>query len=63
MVDLDMLFGPSDVISLHCPLMPGTEGIVSRDRIAQMKPTAFLINTSRGPLVDEQVLAGALNEE
>jgi glycerate dehydrogenase len=59
-VDVDELFRRSDVISLHCPLTPETEGIVSAERLALMKPTAFLVNTSRGPLVDEQALREAL---
>ena len=47
--------------SLHCPLTPDTKEIVNRDRLALMKPTALLINTSRGPLIDEAALAEALN--
>ncbi|MCE5258350.1 MAG: D-2-hydroxyacid dehydrogenase [Chloroflexi bacterium] len=61
LVDLDTLFAQSDVISLHCPLTPETTGIVNAARLAQMKPTAYLINTSRGPLVVAQDLADALN--
>lgn len=61
-VDLDRLFAESDVVSLHCPLTPQTNRLVNRERLARMKPTAFLLNTSRGPLVDEAALAGALNE-
>jgi glycerate dehydrogenase len=61
-VDLDTLFSKSDVVTLHCPLTEETEGIVSRDRLRTMKPSSFLINTARGPLVDEQALANALNE-
>jgi len=60
-VSLDDLFARSDVISLHCPLTPETEGLVNADRIALMKATAFLLNTSRGPLVVAQDLADALN--
>ena len=60
-VPLDELFGRSDVVSLHCPLTALTSGIVSRERLGLMKPTAFLINTSRGGLIDEQALADALN--
>lgn len=60
-VDLETLFRESDVVSLHCPLTPQTRGLVNADRLKLMKPTAFLINTSRGPLVDEQALAEALN--
>jgi glycerate dehydrogenase len=61
-VDLDTLFRESDVVSLHCPLTEETEGIVSRDRLRTMKASSFLINTARGPLVDEQALADALDE-
>ncbi len=60
-VDLDTLFRESDVVSLHCPLTPQTERLVNAERLAQMKPTALLINTSRGPLVDERALAEALD--
>jgi glycerate dehydrogenase len=60
-VPLDELFRRSDVISLHCPLTPETKGLVNAQRLALMKPTAFLINTSRGPVVDEPALADALN--
>lgn len=60
-VDLDTLFHRSDIVSLHCPLTPQTEKLVSRQRLKLMKSSAFLINTSRGPLVDEQALAGALD--
>lgn len=60
-VELEELFRTSDVVSLHCPLTPETDKIVNRERLALMKPTAILINTSRGPLVDEDALAAALN--
>jgi len=59
-VDLENLFRRSDVISLHCPLTPKTQHLVNAQRLALMKPSAFLINTSRGPLVDEEALAQAL---
>lgn len=62
-VDLDTLFRESDFISLHCPLTPQTKNLVNRERLKLMKPSAFLINTSRGPLVDEQALAEALNNK
>jgi len=62
-VGLDDLFRNSDVISLHCPLAPRTANIVNKERLAMMKKTAFLVNTSRGPLVDEPALAQALNEK
>ena len=60
-VGLDELFGTSDVVSLHCPLTPVTEGLVDARRLALMKPTAFLINTARGGLVVEADLAAALD--
>ncbi len=62
-VDLDTLFRESDVISLHCPLTPETSGMVNAERIGCMKSSAFLINTGRGPLIDEKALAEALNAE
>lgn len=58
---LDDIFRTSDIISLHCPLTSDTKKIINRERLELMKKTAFLINTSRGPLVDEQALAEALN--
>ncbi len=60
-VELDELLGRSDVIFLHCPLFPETEGIINKDTIAKMKDGVILINNSRGPLVVEQDLADALN--
>ena len=59
-VDLDTLLRQSDVISLHCPLFPETEGIISADAIAKMKDGAILLNTARGPLIDEAAVAAAL---
>jgi glycerate dehydrogenase len=59
-VSLDELFQQSDVVTLHCPLVPQTENLVNARRLQQMKPTAMLINTSRGPLIDERALAAAL---
>ncbi len=61
-VALDELFRRSDVVSLHCPLTPQTEKVVCERTLALMKPTALLINTSRGGLVDEDALARALNQ-
>ncbi|MCP4609104.1 MAG: D-2-hydroxyacid dehydrogenase [Planctomycetes bacterium] len=61
--EMDDIFRTSDVISLHCPLTSDTEKIINTERLELMKKTAFLINTSRGPLVDEQALADALNNE
>jgi glycerate dehydrogenase len=60
-VALEELFRRSDVVSLHCPLTPATHGLVNAERLALMKPSAYLINTGRGPLVDETALAEALN--
>jgi glycerate dehydrogenase len=62
-VELDELFTASDVISLHCPLTPETTKLVNASRLALMKPTAYLINTARGALIDEPALAKALNNE
>ena len=62
LVDLDALFAQSDVVSLHCPLTDKTRELVNENRLGLMKPSAFLINTSRGPLVDEVALARALND-
>jgi len=53
----------SDVISLHCPLTEETKGLINAESIASMKSSSFLINTARGPLIDEAALAKALNEE
>ena len=60
-VDLPTLFRDSDVVSLHCPLTPQTRHLVNRERLALMKPSAYLLNCGRGPLVDEAALAEALN--
>lgn len=60
-VGLEELFARSDVIFLHCPLFPSTEGIINKDNIAKMKDGVILINNSRGQLVVEQDLADALN--
>ena len=59
-VDLDELLPQVDVLSLHCPLTPDTEGLIGAARLARMKPDAVLINTARGALVDGQALADAL---
>ena len=61
MVALDEVFRGSDVVSLHCPLTNDTLGLVDRQRLQLMKTSAFLINTSRGPLIDEVAVAEALN--
>lgn len=60
-VGMDDIFRRSDVLSLHCPLNDETERLVNRERIEMMKPTAFLINTGRGGLLDEDAVAEALN--
>ncbi|HEY7746775.1 MAG TPA: D-2-hydroxyacid dehydrogenase [Desulfuromonadales bacterium] len=60
-VGLDKLFRASDAVSLHCPLTEETRALVDTRRLELMKPTAFLLNTGRGPLVDEAALAAALN--
>ena len=60
-VALETLFGQSDFVSLHCPLTEQTRNLVNRERLALLKPTTFLLNTSRGALIDESALADALN--
>lgn len=60
-VDQDTLLSTSDVIALHCPLFPSTQGIINKENIAKMKDGVILLNNSRGPLVVEQDLADALN--
>ena len=60
-VSLDELFARSDVIFLHCPLFPATEGIINKENIAKMKDGVILVNNARGQLVAEQDLADALN--
>ncbi len=62
-VSLDRLLSESDVVSLHCPLVPDTKELINAARLAQMKPSAFLINTARGALIHEPDLAAALNTE
>lgn len=58
---LDDVLASADVVSLHCPLTPLTRHLINAASIAKMKPSAILINTGRGPLVDEQAVADALN--
>lgn len=62
-VSLDELAEKSDIVSLHCPLTPETTKIINSDFIAKMKKNAIIINTSRGPSIDEQALADALNSD
>jgi len=59
---VDEVFARSDFLSLNCPLTPDTENLVNAERLQKMKSSAVLINTGRGPLVDEQALADGLNE-
>lgn len=59
---LEELLSASDAVTLHCPLMPENTHMINAERIRLMKPSAFLINTSRGPLIDDSDLARALNE-
>jgi len=59
----DELIAAADVVTLHCPLLPQTRGLINKASLSKMKPDAFLINTSRGPLVVEQDLADALNND
>jgi glycerate dehydrogenase len=61
-VSVDELFAEADVVTLHCPLVAETERLVDARRLSLMKPDAILINTGRGPLVDEPALAAALAE-
>lgn len=60
--DLEELLATSDVVSLHCPLTDGTHHLINAETLARMKPTAILVNTGRGPLVNEQDVAMALKE-
>lgn len=62
-VTLEELFKESDIVSLHCPLTDDTRNLVNKERLNMMKPTASVINTSRGPLINEQDLADALNNK
>src|SRR6202162_3332820 len=61
--DLSALLGEADFVSVHVPLLPETRGLFNTKTFAQMKPTSFLINTSRGPVVDEAALAQALESK
>ena len=60
-MDLDTLYAKADVIALHCPLFPETQGIINKEAIAKMKDGVIILNNSRGPLVVEKDLADALN--
>lgn len=61
-ISVDQLLRQADVVSLHCPLTPQTRNLINQASLALMKPTAFLINTARGALVDEEALIQALRE-
>jgi glyoxylate reductase len=61
-LSFDELLGQSDFVTLHTPLMPETQGMIGEDALRKMKPTAILINTSRGPVVDQPALYRALKE-
>ena len=61
-VELDELLATADVLSLHCPLIDGTRHLINCDSLKKMKPSAILINTGRGPLIDDQAVADALAE-
>lgn len=60
-VDLETLLGESDVVSIHAPLNPATENLMTKEKFAMMKKSAILINVGRGPIVNEKDLAEALN--
>jgi D-3-phosphoglycerate dehydrogenase len=60
--DLDAVLAQSDIVSLHCPLLPETRRLINRERLARMKTSAFLVNTARGAIVDEDALFAALRD-
>lgn len=61
-MDLDQLLATSDVVSLHCPYSPETHHLMNKERLSKMKKNAFLVNTARGPVVDEAALVDALKD-
>jgi len=63
LVDLDTLFRNSDFLTVNCPLNESTRGLVNANKLSLMKKTAYLINTARGPIVDESALYQALVEQ
>jgi phosphoglycerate dehydrogenase-like enzyme len=62
LVSIEELFGHADILAVNCPLTPETHHIVNAERLALMKPTAYLINTARGPIVDQKALTRVLQE-
>jgi glyoxylate reductase len=60
--DLDMLIARADILSLHCPASAATRHLLNAERIAMLKPGAYVINTARGDLIDEEALFAALSE-
>ncbi len=62
-VGLDELLSDADMVSIHCPLTPETQGLINTANLKKMKPSAFLVNTSRGPIVNDADLANALNND
>lgn len=61
-VPIEELLATADVVSLHCPLSAHTRHLINAERLAAMKPTSYLINTARGPIIDESALAAALRD-
>jgi D-3-phosphoglycerate dehydrogenase len=61
-VTLEELLKRSDIVTIHAPLMPETRGLINAETLALMKPTAVLVNTARGPIIDLPALARALEE-
>ena len=62
MLPLNELLQTADVVTIHCPLTPETHHLIDADRLRLMRPHAYLVNTARGPIVDEPALAAALRE-
>lgn len=62
LVDLDTLLRTSDLVSIHCPLTPNTYRLIGERELRLMRPTAFLVNTARGPIIDQSALTRALQE-
>jgi glycerate dehydrogenase len=61
--DVPELLEQSDVVSIHCPLLPDTKGLIDKESLRRMKKTSFLLNTSRGPIIVDEDLADALNND